>query len=573
MDFRYELKRFIELNPKFKIPKADVRTVQNGKFEDIQMSFSQGKETLTLLFSMRGDDVGTVTYSHKGKNVRVNVSAADIADPVSFMTGLLGANQSLTRQFHFTRLRFSKDLAEMKPEEQAAYMETLAKTVAAMEKVQAGWSKPKKTAVNQWIFGEEAQAETGTATTGDCVSRGGWIGTFERDKSKNVTLCKVPSEGFRETEKGTVEICNPAVYGGNKDGVITFVKSEGSSSAAYCMSEAKRKNFGPMFRFAKENEVDSEYMRIQDAINKMASLCGTQNVKDLQADNCRELDTQIIELQRTNCEALVKIKGAVVVGEDCKKMIAEGKVTPPPAPAGPTAKDETGKPGPAARERSRETHGGKPGTVSASNPCSGLPINRDDLKCNGGNSSSLSCEDSNKESFTAYYCVCPQGMSSRYDGNSTKPTGCSQGRMGSFNRQDVMLPAPERAPPPIVKEKTWWESTKTFASDNWIPLTAIAVMVGIGALTIWGNESSAKQQIANNYAVNAPTTPTYAPAAVTGAPLMVSGAGTAFPTIPGRVGTTPLTTGGYSFSPYTGVPGGPVNGVLKRGTRNSATGQ
>lgn len=560
LDFRYEVERFLQINPNFKLPQIDVRGVKNGNFEDLQMNFTHGKQSFSLLISLRGEDVGAVTYSLGGQNVHRKLTQADLADPVALMTSVLGQEQSLSRQFPFARLLYSEELASLKPEQAKAYLITLQQTIETMTKLQAAIvaGRAKKTSLWQQVVGEFALAAEFQLAGKPCLSRGGWAGTF----SDETGACKAPPQALRAQDpkkpNDLVETCNPAVYGGTYDFRSAFPAADGTLSPGHCRSEAERMRFEPVFKWAAADQLDSEYKRVNDELNALSELCAREDsVKDKQKPLCEQLAAHAERIRQENSAMLALRKGppgsTAATGTATGASASTGTAPTTKSPGTPQDDREAGPRGPRDRQD----------RAAATTACQGLPIHSEDLNCGRGNPASISCLTANGP-INRYYCVCQPG-STQVRAEGGKTIECRAGRYGAYDRDQGRSPRGEQA------VGNWYDKPVSFLKNNWAPLLALTGLVVGGMLLIKANESSQIEQVNQYYKMNAPNTPQFAPVSVTTLPTSGGVGGTAFPTIPGRpvTGGAVTPSGGYSFPAYTGVSGAPTNGVLRRGTRNS----
>lgn len=564
MDLRFEIELYLEMNPKAQLPKVEFKTIKEGRKQVLQLNVVDKGQSANLKFNLRGQEVGRLTYSLKGKSYDKTMRVKDLAYPVRFLTELAGPGYAKSEQVGFAQLLHPEQVAAFKIEDRDRYRNQIRGLLDAAEKVQqkhqkksaSAAEKAKKTSsfVHPLLIIQRAQAQTTKASDGQSCLTLGHVSFFKDG------VCVPPKSSYDILRK--CYVCNHQIYGA---GICaqTSLEAGKESTAGICnqkvkdliakngkdpkANEERYKNVGTVEDLKKKNEEAKEELnQLTIEVNKLLLVCQAQpNVQDKE---CSDLRERIAELRKLNCqfieerkdlaadlrcyfdpadptqvaaaaEVLKKEDKLVVTGQPAAKATGtDGATTGVNAPANVatvTKAADLGAGEPPPNEAQREDRG------SSASACAGLPASPASLGCNQDEVRDTKCFEGGRPT-TYYFCDCYTGEGIAID--STKPVRCDRGSYGS-GRDNGTARGTRPSQTSYKPQRSFWESA---GSSQFM-----GPMLGLfGSLAmIWLSHYQMKQQLGQQYQMLQPQTLQIAPPVLGSVPTAVPGGA---PVIMGR---------------------------------------
>jgi hypothetical protein len=531
-DLKFEIELYLELNPNALLPKLDLKTVKNGSSEDLQISFTEKGQSGNMLFSLKKNELGRLTYSLKGKTYDKPLKYKDVLYPVRFLTELSGPGFAKSEKVGFAQFLNQKQVAAFKLEDRNRYQNHIRELLNAAEKVQmkhkkltSNGRKEKKTSqlLEKILTGDLAWAESGAKDAKACLTMG-WVGNYKSG------ICEPPAAA----KWMGCYVCNPAIYGKSFCGKTSVEAGPDESSTGACnkkLTEIEKKpeqgkiaTAEDIKKFMAENE--AKQFELTKQVNLLLLLCQENGIQDKE---CADLRARVQELRRDNCR-FIEDNPQMAEGLRCyfdpddkiqaaelKKKQDDEKAAQEAAAAkekqgtisgsgkgtdGAPSKEAVvttggGSEQPPANERNQGPRGG--GYEQNNSACAGLPTDPSGLGCSQNEVREKKCNEGGTLT-TYYFCKCQNGRG--VSENSTENVRCESGYVASTEGKPSRY-TPRTRPAPA--QKSWWEQG---TSSSFLgPMLGLLGFVGMA----WLSNYQMKQQLAQQYQMLTPQTLQIAP--------------------------------------------------------------
>lgn len=523
LKFRFEVEMMLKQNPNLELPKIEIRSIKNGKFEDIQLIAQEGRQAATATLMFHGDQVAELTYAHGGKDIKKKLTYADLYNPVRMMSQVYGPGTGIADQINFTRLLYKDELALLRDKDRLRYSEQVREVLRLAERAQQEMDRkkeapskrgPKKTSsrgqvplILQLLLSSPNANAAGQAD-GDACFTLGWVGTYKGG------ICTPPDEALDAKKCPGAHVCSKLFYGPNAECGKTKPASV-NSTAELCNARNKDRPYDIFLGVKTQEDFDAKNAEISLLLNNIRAQC--KEAKNEQIKECADMETRMAEIEQVNCDVLKKTSSfndltcSTAAPELAGGPAIAGADTPVPPPYEGGGLDGEGTPG-------NET---APATEAKPDPnCEGLPLSASGLDCAGGQSATITC-NSQGEARTYYYCVCAGDLRDRFS-RSAKPIGCDSTARKKYVEYDEKGRYKEK----YKSKKTWWQK-----NGGTVGLIGGVLTVGVGILAYYLHQQKMKEQWGAYYKMMTPEPLKIAPPPVTA------------PVIPGAPGVPVVPTG------------------------------
>lgn len=560
LEYRFEIETILAQNPNAELPKLEVRMIKNGNHEDIQLLAVQGKTAVSAVFSFRGDNVGTLTFSSGGKDIRKQLSLYDFFNPTRVTEDVPGALPSYATQVGFARLLHAKEIALLREEDQLKYGAQVRELISVAEKAQNQMNRKrepasrkkstgKKTSSLQFLklFLEEAEAQV---ISGKCLVLG-WEGVYEKG------VCTPPKEAAGGKDCPGAYQCGTSFYGPGVCGSIKLDPGVANSTTELCNSRVQDSKYNVFKGIKNQAEFNARMDQISLKVNSINLYCKSTK-EEQQLKECQDLEKRMAELRAVNCDTLAQMKGEFT---DLKCVVAPTTVADKPAGQKPVAakppvkadgaapatpprsppptkpaqgggvdnghevdeleivQPDEGGPVPVATGGGVDNGGGNlpptqangprpggqqpggQGPAATENRCQNLPLNPSGLNCNGGSVLSIACS-SGGERRMMYYCDC--GSRPEIRTNTALATGCNGSIMYGGSSY---TPGIDRYVPKYRREAV----VAGGGGINWTQTLGSLLSIGMMGFMIYAQNQNQKAQYAQYYNMMTPQPLTIAP--------------------------------------------------------------
>lgn len=588
LEFQFEIERILEMHPNLKLPKVEVRMIKNGAYEDIQLLSQKGKQATVTTLSLRGNEVGEISYPVGGKNIQRKISLRDLfVNPVEFVSTAYGPGVGVADRIEFTHLLKGRELAVLREQDRLNYSEQVREVLSLAEKAQVKMQprrpanspkkkSPAKTSMLVWpgLLVPEVSAAT-TPVGGSCLVMG-WVGRYVNGE------CAPPAEAKDDKKCPGEFLCSKAIYGAAAEcAPAGAAKKYSISTAEICnrrnSASPGKVKYDVFLGIKTQEDFDQKMDQLTLEVNKIRALC--TDPKNEQIDECQALEVQMSALKAVNCKVLERMKDTytdlkcraadpavakdrqgntirvVSDGSSAQVPVASGSrdtttggtttivksdvsaggvdgaggngpASEPQATAGADLAPAPPRAPPAAAEPRRPAPAYQADPPASGGECLGLPLQPSGLDCAGGSVVSITCNSQN-EARTHYYCECRGGLKPKWS-RSNKPIACEFDRVVD-DKPKVREPYKSTYSSGRVKvEKSWWEQ-----NGGWSGLLGGLGVLGVGLLGIYAYQSFQKQQADKMAQMLAPQQLQIAPPP-TGSPVIIGPGGT---TVPVQQGT------------------------------------
>lgn len=303
----YELRREMDYRLsllKNRVPSPEVDSFGSGSNEVVRFRFKEGKNSLTLQISAKGEV--EIFGTENGRSFRKKLNAKNYGDPLNLLKDVTGRRRTITRTQPSVQLLGPQHLAKLSEEKRRKYIDNLRETLALAEKVQnERFAHSNKTsAVPFWWFVEEAHA---AGPSGLCVVAG-WGGQYERGSCK--PLPEIRNQAYSSDGKSIT--CNPTIY---PEMSIALKNGRAPLDAT---AQCNLKTEGMKYQALSKTQVGEvrtpeDLQRAKDALketlDRFDQECGMVDPKKALKDQpptCDALRTRIREIRNATCEEVAK---------------------------------------------------------------------------------------------------------------------------------------------------------------------------------------------------------------------------------------------------------------------------